>query len=261
MINTSYTIHKSMLLVVREALALYLFKKDREEDITKVKTKLINLDEYKGDRVPISVVIKEVETISNMFYDESLGVNLLLLADLKSLPFYKLIRQCIEPINYHQSKLSFLIFIRIISNFFSLLTQSVELKVTETRNAVYIKIEHHESKIISRNQMDGLIVIIYRIIDTFYPKAINNLYLKTYDINSSLYRYVSLLNISVSSSDVNALAYHLEDELYYEKLNNEYYIFGDVANINFLVAPLLNDLEQQFGVISYRQNPTLNLFF
>lgn len=33
MINTSYTIHKSMLLVIREALALYLFKKDREEDI------------------------------------------------------------------------------------------------------------------------------------------------------------------------------------------------------------------------------------
>lgn len=73
MIKAEYTAHRSMVLAVREAVALYLINKNREEDILKIAKCFSTIDEYKGDRLPISLIVKEVEYICSVLQDNYVG--------------------------------------------------------------------------------------------------------------------------------------------------------------------------------------------
>ena len=95
MIETGHSTHKSIMIAIREAAALYLFNRSREKDIPKIAEVFLSLENYEGERVPITEVVKEVHAISNVLQDNYLGLHLNLLVDIESLPFYKAISECI----------------------------------------------------------------------------------------------------------------------------------------------------------------------
>lgn len=76
MLEAEYTAHRSMVLAVREAVALYLLDQNREEDFIKISACFASVDTYKGDRIPISVIVQEIDYLCNILQDNYLGINL-----------------------------------------------------------------------------------------------------------------------------------------------------------------------------------------
>lgn len=56
MVEADYSTHKSIVFAIREAITLYLFDKKREKDFPEVTEHFLSVDDYQGDRVPMSVV-------------------------------------------------------------------------------------------------------------------------------------------------------------------------------------------------------------
>ncbi|MBP6496492.1 MAG: hypothetical protein KA291_08410 [Psychrobacter sp.] len=61
--DNQFSVHKSMVLSNRKALALYLFKINRFHDIPEIMLQALDLDKFDGDRVPLEVVTKEINLV------------------------------------------------------------------------------------------------------------------------------------------------------------------------------------------------------
>ena len=61
--DNQFSVHKSMVLSIRKALALYLFKINRFHDIPEIMLQALDLDKFDGDRVPLEVVTKEINLV------------------------------------------------------------------------------------------------------------------------------------------------------------------------------------------------------
>ena len=65
------TVHKSMVLSNRKALALYLFKINRADDIPQIMAVSVDLDSFTGDRVPLEVVTNEIHLAVQLLQEDS----------------------------------------------------------------------------------------------------------------------------------------------------------------------------------------------
>ncbi len=159
MIKTELSTHKSILLAIREAVTLYLFDRNREKDIPKVADLFLSLDHYKGDRVPISAVIEEVNSICNVLQDNYLGLRLNLLINIEQLPFYKSVNECIRPFYDANNELPFLLVSRMICRFLFLVIQSIDLKLTAEKGLLRFDLMPKAPDIMNKHQIDGVIVL------------------------------------------------------------------------------------------------------
>ena len=85
MSDHKYSVHKSMILSNRKALALYLFKINRAHDIPKIMSLSVDLDTFKSDRVPLEVVTNEIDLAVQILQEDYIGLKIMELTDVKLL--------------------------------------------------------------------------------------------------------------------------------------------------------------------------------
>lgn len=253
MTEANYSAHKSMMLAVREAMALYLFDKKRERDIPQIASIFLHLDEYYGDRIPLEVVVKEVNTLCSMLQDNYLGLNLNVLVDIEILPFYKAVEECIRPFSDIDNELPFLLVIRIVYRFFSLITQSIALNLTEQTGSLRLEFISNAPEITSKHQIDGAMIIAYRILEKLRPGMLEKVYIAHRKTSYELRYYRSIFGVPVELASETSLIYDLKGKDHYKNANSIFIKSQEEVCRKFNINPLANMLVDQFPEMSYKQ--------
>ena len=253
MIEADCSAHKSMIFAIREALALYLFDKNREKDIAKVAENFLCLDDYQGDRVPLKAIFQEVDALCNVLQDNYLGLNLNRLVDIESLPFYKAISECIRPFSNTNNELPFLLIGRLVLHFFFLITQSIELKLTAEKGVLCFEFIPNVPKIMNKHQIDGVLVIVYRIVEAFSPNMLKSIYIAHRHTSYELEYYESIFGVPAQSAEKTTLVYDLRCKDHYKHAADLLIKSEEELGRRFFINPLFNMLSTQFAGLSHTQ--------
>lgn len=96
--DNSYTVHKMTVQTFRKALITYMFSVNRVCDIPNITSSFSNVDDYKGERMPLKIVDREFDMTVCFFQDEHIGLKAIEHIDIKpiilrygnlSLPFFE----------------------------------------------------------------------------------------------------------------------------------------------------------------------------
>lgn len=253
MIEADYSAHKSMMFAIREAMALYLFDKNREKDIAKVAENFLSLDDYQGDRVPLGAVVQEVDALCNVLQDNYLGLHLNRLVDIESLPFYKAISECIRPFSSTDNELPFLLISRLVLRFFFLITQSIDLKLIAEKGLLRFEFVSNAPEIMNKHQIDGVLVIVYRIVEAFYPNMLKTVYIAHRHTSYELEYYESIFGVPVQAAEKTTLVYDLRCKDHYKHAADLLIKSEEELGRRFFINPLSNMLSTQFAGSSYTQ--------
>lgn len=245
--------HRSAVYSVREATTLYLLDEGRQEDIPRLSKYYVELDSYEGDMIPVHIVNKEVDAICDFFQDTYLGLKLHFRMNLSSIPFYKSINECIKPCLNVNEQILFLLVSRLVHCFFSLITGSIALKLVPEKGQIRFDLVLSEEYVLNKHQIDGVLVIVYRLMEEFCPGAIKKI---TIGHRSSLYEldyYESVFGVPIELSQTTSLVYTLENIDNYSNTINFLIQHEEDVGKNFLVNPLLNLLSVQIPDSDYKR--------
>ena len=251
--ESNNSVHKSLILAIRKATALYLFEQKREKDIPQIAKIFLPLKEYHGERVPLSIAAKETNALCSMLQDDYLGLNLNILINIEILPFYKAINECIRPFSNIKSKLPLLLVSRILYRFAFLISQSISLRLAEEAGSLRFDFISNVQDMTSKHQIDGAMVIIYRILEELCPGMLKKIYIAHRKTSYELRYYRYIFSVPVELADKTSLVYDLDCKNHYKDASSllikSQEELGRMLNIN----PLANMLVAQFPEMSYKQ--------
>ena len=253
MIEAEYSTHKSMMFAIREAMTLYLFDKKREKDIPKIAEIFLSMDSYGGDRVPMSAVMKEVNDLCNTLQDNYLGLSLNFLVNIESLPSYKAISECVRPFANVNNELPFLLVSRLVYRFFPLITQSITLKLSVEKGLLRFDFISNAPDMMNKHQIDGAMVLVYRIVEAFCPGMLQKLYVAQRHTAYELEYYKSVFGAPAESANKTSLVYALKCKDHYKNAASLLIKAEEELGRKFYINPLFNMLFTQFSEISYKQ--------
>ena len=253
MVEAEYTAHRSMVLAVREAVALYLLDQNREEDIIKISACFAAVDAYEGDRVPISIIVQEIDYLCNVLQDNYLGLKINSLINIRALPFYKAINECIRPFSNINEELPFLLISRLVFRFFFLVTESIDLRLIPEKQLLRFELVPNDPKLMNKHQIDGVMVTLYRIIEAFCPGKLKKLYVAQRNSSYELQYYQSIFGVPVEYADRSSLVYDLQCKNHYKNATRLLIKSEEELGRKFFINPLFNMLSTQFSGFSYKQ--------
>jgi hypothetical protein len=67
--NNQFSVHKSVVVSKRKALALYLFKQNRAHDVPSIMSQLFDLNSIEGDRIPLNIVTDDINLAASILQD------------------------------------------------------------------------------------------------------------------------------------------------------------------------------------------------
>lgn len=248
-----YSTHRSAIYSVREATNLYLLDEGRQEDIPRLSQYYVEIDSYEGDMIPLHLINKEVDAICDFFQDTYLGLKLHLRMNFASMPFYKSIKECIKPCLNSNEQILFLLVSRLVHCFFSLVTESIVLKLVLEKSRIRFDLVLREEYVLNKHQIDGVLVIVYRLMEELCPGAIKKIKIGH---RSSLYEldyYRSVFDVPIESSQTTSLVYALENTDDYSNVIDFLIQNEEDIGKNFLVNPLLNLLSVQITDSDYKR--------
>lgn len=252
MMKVEYSAHRSTILAMREAVSLYLLQKNRQEDMSKIAEVFLSVDNYKGDRVPISVALKEINYICNTLHDNHIGLKLYSLIDIDSLPFCKAISECISPFSSTNNTLPFLLVSRLIFRFFFLITEAVDLKLVPEKGSLRFDLIPNDSSLMSKHQIDGIMVTVHRMVERFCPGILKKVYVAQRHSEYELAYYKSIFGVPVSSAARTSLVYDLKCKDHYKDAAKLLMQSEEEVGRSFYINPLFNMLSNQFSGLSYK---------
>ena len=253
MIRAEYSTHKSVMFAIREAVTLYLFDKNREKDIPRIAEMFLLMDSYDGDRVPISAVMKEVDALCNTLQDNYLGLNLNFLVNIESLPSYKSISECMRPFANVNNELPFLLVSRLVCCSFPMITRSIDLKLSAEKGLLRFDFISNAPDVMNKHQLDGAMVLVYRIVEAFYPGMLKKLYVAQRHTAYELEYYQSVFGAPAESANKTSLVYVLKCKNHYKNAASLLIKAEEELGRKFHINPLFNMLFTQFYKFSYKQ--------
>lgn len=253
MIEAEYSAHRSMVLAVREAAVLYLLNNDRQEDIFKISECFSGVDNYQGDRVPISLIVKEVDYLCQLLQANYLGLKLHSLVNIESLPLYKAISDCVRPFTNTGHKLPFLLISRLVYRFFFLITESIKLTLIPEKGLLRFDLLPNNPNLMNKHQIDGIMVTIYRIIEAFCPGQLKKLYVAQRNSPYELEYYQTVFAVPTEFANRSSLVYDLQCKDYYKNAAKLLMKSEEELGRRFFINPLFNMLATDFSAFSYKQ--------
>jgi len=250
--KVEYSTHRSSILAVRVAVSLYLLEKNRQEDMSRIAEVFLPVDNYKGDRVPISVALKEVNYICEALHDNHIGLKLYSLIDIDSLPFCRTISECVSPFSSINNAVPFLLVSRLIFRFFFLITESVELNLVPGKGFLRFDLIPNDPSLMSKHQIDGVMVTIHRMVERFCPGILKKVYIAQRHSEYELGYYESIFGVPVSSAARTSLVYDLKCKDHYKNAAKLLMQSEEEVGRNFYINPLFNMLSNQFSGLSYK---------
>lgn len=200
-----------MVLSNRKALALYLFKINRSHDIPEIMVQAVDLDQFDGDRVPLKVVTKEIHLAAHTLQDDYLGLNVIDLVDIKSLPLFNGIQLCINPLLKANIEIPFIVLCRLTSRYFKVMTESIQVHLIEEKNGLRLDFLPSLPELVNFHQTDGVVLAVHKILSAFSAIRPTKLTISHRHSTYGLERYKELLGVSADiTGTANSLYYHLK---------------------------------------------------
>lgn len=250
--DKKFSVHKSMVLSNRKALTLYLIKINRASDIPMVLSQTTDLDQFEGDRVPLEVVTNEIMLGAHLLQEDYLGLKVIDHIDVKSLPLYKGMKRCIDPLIEADVEVPFIVLCRLVVRYFKVITESVQPTLIEEKTTLRLNFYPSMPEQVSHHQLDGVILAVHKILSTFSsvrPKKLTLSYRRT---SHGIELYKKLLGVSAEISGST-------NSLYYDINNNasSNFVSGDelkkTVENTFFIGPLQNMLDKEFPGLSYTE--------
>jgi len=248
--NSSFSVHKSTVVSNRKALALYLIKQNRAAEVPVIMSQLIDLDTLAlergwGDRVPLDIVTKDIDLAAQLLKDDYLGLKIIELVDLPYLPLYRGINQCLVPFLRDNTQIPFAVLLRILVRYFKVITEVVQVRIEPYENCSRIIFEPSIPEAISVHQMDGAMLGVYRILQTYSPLLPQKLGLSLRDCSLqdegiSYDDYKQYFSIAGEPSEQNYLEYSFIQE-------------SVLKQSQFCIGPLQNMLDKEFPNFNYSE--------
>lgn len=249
-----FSVHKSVVLSNRKALALYLFQIGRSHDVPGIMSQLSDLHDYKGDRVPLEVVTQDIKLSAQILQEEYLGLKIIDLIDIELLPLYKGITQCLSSLLKADAKIPFIVLCRLVSRYFKVITESVQVSLVEEKNLLRLDFQPNMPEQVSNHQIDGTILGVHKILSAFSSLRPVKLTLSNRQSTHGLEIYKKLLGVNPEiSTPITSLYYELsvDQELHGELIKRDDFDVS-FAN-NFFIGPLHNMLDKEFPTSSYQE--------
>lgn len=252
-----FSVHKSVVLSNRKALALYLFKIGRAHDVPDIMSQLVDLNKFKGDRIPLEIVTQDINLSAQILQEEYLGLKIIDLIDIELLPLYKGITQCLSSLLEAETKIPFIVLCRLVARYFKVITESIQVQLVEEKNLIRLDFKPSMPEQVNNHQIDGAILGVHKILSAFSPIRPIRLSLSNRQSNHGVELYKKLLGVPAEiSSMTTSLYYELaaDQELPMKACEGEEGEKGDIAlGNNFFIGPLHNMLDQEFPESSYEE--------
>lgn len=248
--DNQFSVHKSMVLSNRKALALYLFKINRSHDIPEIMLQALDLDKFDGDRVPLEVVTKEINLAAHTLQEDYLGLKVMDLVDIKSLPLYQGIKLCINPLLNTDIQIPFIVLCRLVARYFKVITESIQVCLIEETNLLRLDFKPSMPEQFSHHQIDGVMLAVHKILASFSPVKPTKLTLSYRRSSHGIELYKKLLGVSAELfGATNSLYYTLKTN----SPSNAILVTqsGKILENTFFIGPLHNMLDKEFPNLSY----------
>ena len=177
MIEEKYFVHRTTVQSYRKSLVNYLFSIKKSRDIPKIVSSLSNLDNFIGDKIPLSIVEQEFELVVAIFKDDYIWLKIFNYIDISNTLLYDGIRLCADPIYNKRIEVPLTIVCRLITNYIILMTDSVTIKMTEKNDDLCLEFEFAAIFSNSKYHIDAILFTVYKLLCTFSNKKPNNLIL------------------------------------------------------------------------------------
>lgn len=254
MTDYQFSVHKSMVLSNRKALALYLFKINRADDIPKIMALSVDLDTFIGDRVPLEVVTNEINLAVHLLQEEYIGLKIMELTDVKALPLYKGIKLCINPLLKAEIEIPFIVLCRLVSRYFKVITESIQVTLMIEKSLLRLDFNPSMPELANNHQTDGVILAVHKILAEFNSLQPVRLTIAHRNSTHGSELYKKLLGIPAELASK-------KNSLYYPLIQN----YGFQSNLNlstgnnisiesrFFIGPLHYMLDKEFPDLSYTE--------
>ena len=254
MTDYQFSVHKSMVLSNRKALALYLFKINRADDIPQIMALSVDLDSFTGDRVPLEVVTNEIHLAVQLLQEEYIGLKIMELTDVKALPLYKGIKLCINPLIKAEIEIPFIVLCRLVSRYFKVITESIQVTLVIEKSSLRLDFNPSMPELANNQQIDGVILAVHKILaefSTLQPVRLTIAHRKS-SHGGELYK--RLLGVPAElASKTNSLYYPLMKN--YSSHSNVDFLTGADTSVesSFFIGPLQYMLDKEFPDLSYTE--------
>lgn len=246
-----FSVHKSTIISNRKALALYLIKQNRTAEVPGIMSQLIDLDAAAlmggwEDRVPLDIVTKDINLAAEILQDDFLGLKIIELIELHYLPLSRGIKQCLDPLIRDNNSIPFEILLRLVVRYFKVATEAVQVRLEPSKNSIKVIFEPSAPESISIHQMDGVMLGVQRILQTYNPLLPIRLGLflraemaagEFFDVAEN---YKHFFKISPEKSARNFLEYSIA------------HVSSSEQN-QFCISPIQNVLDKEFPESSYSE--------
>lgn len=252
--DKKFTVHKSMVLSNRKALALYLFKINRAEDIPKIMALSVDLDTFRGDRVPLEIVTREIDLAVQLLQEDYIGLKIMELTDVKALPLYKGIKLCINPLLEAEIEIPFIVLCRLVSRYFKIITESIQVTLVIEKSFLRLDFNPSLPDIANNHQIDGVILAVHKILAEFSTLQPVRLTIAHRNSTHGSELYNKLLGVPAElSSKRNSLYYPLMKN--YNSQSDLNLSTGADTSIerSFFIGPLHYMLDKEFPDLSYAE--------
>lgn len=250
--ESQFTVHKSMALSNRKALALYLFKQNRAHDIPEIMSQLIDLDGFESERIPLEVITKDIVLAAYFLQDDYLGLKIIDLIDISFLPLYQGMKLCLDPLLKADVEIPFIVLCRLVTLYFKVITESVQVRLIEEKKLLRLDFFPSMPEQVSNHQIDGIILAVHKILSAFSSLKPTKLTLGYRQSSHGIEIYKQLFGVSAElSSATNSLYYALKTNRNFHSNSISDDELAMVLDKNFFIGPLHNMLDKEFPNLSY----------
>jgi len=249
-----YSVHKSMILSNRKALALYLFNINRAHDIPKIMSLSVDLDSFQGDRVPLEVVTNEIDLAVQILQEDYIGLKIMELTDVKFLPLYKGIKLCIDPLIEADIQIPLIVLCRLLARYFKVITESIQVSLTEEKRLLRLDFKPSMPELANNHQIDGVIFAVYKILSEFSALKPVKLTIAHRHSLHGAELYKQLLGIPAElSSTRNSLYYPLIKDYDHQPSSDSVTSIKTSTDSSFFIGPLQYMFDKEFPDLSYAE--------
>lgn len=249
--NQNFSVHKGTVICYRNALALHFFRINRARDIPEIMEQLYDLNSFHGTRVPAEAVANEINIVISLLQDEYLCLKVISLIDIELLPLYKGIKLCIDHFLKAEVEIPFILLCRLVVRYFTLITESVSVKLTEEKDLLRLDFVSNIPKLISSQHMEGILLEVHKIISKFSSVNLTKLTLSHDKSFNNIDIYKKLFGVSAELSSLTNSLYYPLKSIRNTVLAEEYV---EILGRNLFIGPLHNILNEEFYNSSYTQH-------
>ena len=163
---------------------LKIISKSLNQEQTKYNLKLSGGDTTNSNKVSFSItsigfskniVERNKARLNDDIYvtgnigDSFLGLKIIELIELHYLPLSRGIKQCLDPLIRDNNSIPFEILLRLVVRYFKVATEAVQVRLEPSKNSIKVIFEPSAPESISIHQMDGVMLGVQRILQTYNP--------------------------------------------------------------------------------------------